>query len=254
MNIFENYNSAKQKYGEELVKTLYNKGIPPQYLLSACRFSKEGVNSDNLKQYFKQWMMYVVKNNKDIDINKLSFNDFYQTIQRYKLKHGIPNKIYSDDIASLGKLNNAKDVQKIPVRNQWCIKSQKCFDEYTNKGYVFFVIYLPNEPLPYTYVIAAVCDGDVEYYDSYDYELFEDLRGGNVGKDDHWDYQNKLPESITAYLYNIAASQGESLEIKKNKLNQQTNEDKSVKKTISFTESELRNIVTNVVSTILNEA
>ena len=50
----------------------------------------------------------------------------------------------------------------------------------TSKGYEFFVIYLKEEPLPFTFVIAAVIDGDVEYYDSNDYEQFENL--GNPQK------------------------------------------------------------------------
>lgn len=38
MKLFENYNSAKQKYGVDLVDSLTKLGLPPQYLLSACRF------------------------------------------------------------------------------------------------------------------------------------------------------------------------------------------------------------------------
>ena len=34
MKIFENYNSAKQKYGVDLVDSLTKLGLPPQYLLS----------------------------------------------------------------------------------------------------------------------------------------------------------------------------------------------------------------------------
>ena len=114
-------------------------------------------------------------------------------------------------MASLGKLNNAKDVQSIPIRNEWSIKSQKWFDNYTSKGYEFFVIYLKEEPLPFTFVIAAVTDGDVEYYDSNDYEQFENF--GNpkeTNNSDHDVYQRKLPQEIISYLYNIAISQTES--------------------------------------------
>ena len=41
MKIFENYNSAKQKYGVDLVDSLTKLGLPPQYLLSACMFIKD---------------------------------------------------------------------------------------------------------------------------------------------------------------------------------------------------------------------
>lgn len=40
MKIFENYNSAKQKYGVDLVDSLTKLGLPPLYLLSACRLCK----------------------------------------------------------------------------------------------------------------------------------------------------------------------------------------------------------------------
>ena len=33
MNLFENYKTAKDKYGEDIVKTLYSAGIPDKYLL-----------------------------------------------------------------------------------------------------------------------------------------------------------------------------------------------------------------------------
>jgi len=96
MNILENYNTARQKYGEKLVKCLSDMGIPSQYLLSACRFTTEGINPNDIKLYFRQWMSYVVKNNKNLDVNKLSFDEFYQTIQKYKLDYIVPNKIYCD--------------------------------------------------------------------------------------------------------------------------------------------------------------
>lgn len=31
--------------------------------------------------------------------------------------------------------------------------------------YRFYVIYLPNEPSPFTYTIVAIHDGEVEYWD-----------------------------------------------------------------------------------------
>lgn len=144
MKLFENYNSARQKYGTELVETLTQNGLPPQFLLSACRFIAEnGVPQQRIVSLFKEWMRYVVKFN-NTDVNKLSYEQFYNIISQEKRKHCVPNVIISDELASLGKLNNAKDVQYIPVKNQWCIKSQKWFDNYKSKGYDFYVIYLPK--------------------------------------------------------------------------------------------------------------
>lgn len=210
MKIFENYNTARQKYGVGLVDSLTKLGLPPKYLLSACRFIKDnGVTQEQIICLFKEWKKYVEKYN-DTDVNKLTYEEFFNLISQEKSKHCVPNVIFINGIASLGKLNNAKDVQSIPIRNEWCIKSQKWFDKYTSKGYEFFVIYLKEEPFPFTFVIAAVTDGDVEYYDSNDYEQFENF--GNpkeTNNSDHDVYQRKLPQEIISYLYNIAIKQTE---------------------------------------------
>lgn len=215
MKIIENYNSAKQKYGIGLVDSLIKLGLPPKYLLSACRFIMDnGVTQERIICLFKEWKKYVEKYN-DTDVNKLTYEEFFNLISQEKSKHCVPNVIFINGIASLGKLNNAKDVQSIPIRNEWCIKSQKWFDKYTSNGYEFFVIYLKEEPLPFTFVIAAVTDCDVEYYDSNDYEQFENL--GNpkeTNNSDHDVYQRKLPQEIISYLYDVAISQTERKEHK----------------------------------------
>lgn len=211
MKIFENYNTAIQKYGVGLVDSLTKLGLPPKYLLSACRFIKDnGVIQERIICLFKEWNKYVEKYN-DTDVNKLTYEEFFNLISQEKSKHCIPNIIFSNRIVSLGKLKNAKDVQSIPIRNEWCIKSQKRFDKYTSKGYEFFVIYLKEEPLPFTFVIAAVTDGDVEYYDSNDYEQFENLViPKETNNSDHDAYQMKLPQEIISYLYDVAISKTES--------------------------------------------
>lgn len=215
MKIIENYNSAKQKYGIGLVDSLIKLGLPPKYLLSACRFIKyNGVTQERIVCLFKEWNKYVEKYN-DTDVNKLTYEEFFNLISKEKSKHCVPNVIFINGIASLGKLNNAKDVQSIPIRNEWCIKSQKRFDKYTSNGYEFFVIYLKEEPLPFTFVIAAVIDGDVEYYDSNDYEQFENLViPKETNNSDHDSYQRKLPKEIISYLYDVAISQTERKEHK----------------------------------------
>lgn len=247
MNLLENYNTASQKYGIELVKQLSELGLPTQYLLSACRFVKENnIPLSNMINQFKEWTKFVIKYNK-YDVNRLSYDDFLRIISQEKSKHIIPNIIWQNEIAFLGKLNDAKDVQKIPVKNQWCIKSQKWFDRYTDKGYVFFVIYLPNEPLPFTFVVVAVCGGNVEYYDTQDYEQFEDLRGGNENNSDHEVYQRKLPNEIVSYLYDIAATQTEERENKIKSENKDYKINKNMKKqVIKLTESDCTELLRNL--------
>ena len=254
MNLLGNYNTASQKYGIELVKQLSELGLPPQYLLSACRFVKENnIPLLSMINQFKEWTKFVIKYNK-YDANRLSYDDFLRIISQEKSKHIVPNLIWQNEIASLGKLNNAKDVQKIPVKNQWCIKSQKWFDRYTDKGYVFFVIYLPNEPLPFTFVVVAVCGGNVEYYDTQDYEQFEDLRGGNENNSDHEVYQRKLPNEIVSYLYDIAATQTEERENKIKTENKDYKINKNMKKqVIRLTEGDLHRIIKESVDNILSE-
>lgn len=255
MNLLENYNTARQKYGIELVKQLSELGLPPQYLLSACRFVKENsIPLSNMINQFKEWTKFVIKYNK-YDVNRLSYDDFLRIISQEKSKHIVPNLIWQNEIASLGKLNNAKDVQKIPVKNQWCIKSQNWFDRYTDKGYIFFVIYLPNEPLPFTFVVVAVCGGNVEYYDTQDYEQFEDLRGGNENNSDHEVYQRKLPNAIVSYLYDIAASQTEEIENKIRTENKEYKTNKNMKKqVIRLTEDDLHRIIKESVNKVLKES
>ena len=211
MKIFENYNIARQKYGVGLVNSLTKLGLPPKYLLSACKFIRDyGVTQERIVCLFKEWKKYVEKYN-DTDVNKLTYEEFFTLISQEKSKHCVPNIIFINRIASFGKLNNAKDVQSIPIRNEWCIKSQKWFDKYTSKGYEFFVIYLKEEPLPFTFLIAAVTDGDVEFYDSNDYEQFENLViPKETNNSDHDVYQRKLPQEIISYLYDVAISQTES--------------------------------------------
>ena len=213
MKIIENYNSARQKYGVGLVDSLTKLGLPPKYLLSACKFIRDyGVTQERIVCLFKEWKKYVEKYN-DTYVNKLTYEEFFNLISQEKSKHCIPNIIFINGIASLGKLNNAKDVQSIPIRNELRIKSQKWFDNYTSKGYEFFVIYLKKEPLPFTFVIVAVTDGDVEYYDSNDYEQFENLViPKETNNSDHDAYQMKLPQEIISYLYDIAIKQTERKE------------------------------------------
>ena len=94
MKIFENYNSANQKYGVDLVDSLTKSGLPPQYLLSACRFIKaNGVTQERIICLFKEWKKYGVKYN-DTDVNKLTYEEFFNLISQEKSKHCVPNIIF----------------------------------------------------------------------------------------------------------------------------------------------------------------
>ena len=95
MKIFENYKKKKQKYGVDLVDSLTKLGLSPLYLLSACRFIKDnGVTHERIICLFKEWKKYVVKYN-DTDVNKLTYEEFFNLIFQEKSKHCVPNMIFN---------------------------------------------------------------------------------------------------------------------------------------------------------------
>lgn len=84
MILFENYNTARQKYGIEMVNQLSTLGLPPQYLWSACRFIKEyNVPLQRMVNQFKEWVKYVIKF-VQYDVNKLSYDDFLSILSQEK--------------------------------------------------------------------------------------------------------------------------------------------------------------------------
>jgi hypothetical protein len=57
--------------------------------------------------------------------------------------------------------------------------------------------------------------GNIKYWNTEGYSLFEELRGEyNIIDNKHQKYQATLPKEIISYLYNIAASQTEERENK----------------------------------------
>ena len=195
MKLLENYNTARQKYGDRIVKELSDVGIPPQYLLSACRFFQEGIGINDIKAYFRQWMTYVVKNNQNIDVNKLSFERFYQTIQKYKAEYGIPNKVYSDEQVSIGKINSAKDVSRFPIKNNWCIKQPGMFQKYINNGYSFYIIDNGDESDYIRYAILMVDKDSRKYY--------YDLDNEQMTQKSISDFQSHLTQGAMSFIQNL---------------------------------------------------
>ena len=69
--------------------------LPPLYLLSACRFIKDnGVTQERIICLFKEWKKYEVNYN-DTDVNKLTYEEFFNLISREKSKHCVPNIIFN---------------------------------------------------------------------------------------------------------------------------------------------------------------
>lgn len=196
MKLLENYNSARQKYGERIAKELSDVGIPPQYLLSACRYFHDyQLPKERLQQLFRQWMTYVVKNNQTIDVNKLSFEQFYQTIQKCKAKYGIPNKVYSDEQVSIGKINSAKDVSRLPIKNNWCIKQPGMFQKCTNNGYSFYIIDNDDGSDYIRYAMLMVGKDSQKYY--------YDLDNEQMTQNSIFDFQSHLTQGAMSFIQNL---------------------------------------------------
>ncbi|MBR5323773.1 MAG: hypothetical protein IKV14_03005 [Muribaculaceae bacterium] len=232
MKIFENYNTATQKYGHEIVKTLSDEGIPPQYLLSACKFLQQGIKATDLKHYFRQWMTYVVKNDKNIDVNKLSFEQFYKTIQEYKRNYGIPNKVYDDGTVSIGKIDSHHDISKFPVKNNWCIKQPGMFKNYINQGFSFYIIDNGDESDYVRYVVMMIGENGEKF--------FYDLDNSQMTPNSISDFQSHLTDEAISFIQKL----NENNEYKTNR---------KMKQVIRLNESDLHRMIKESVRTVLRE-
>ena len=206
MQINKNYNTSLGKYGEQLTKEMENNGISPNYLLSAGRFFNEiGVPIKTLSMLFKQWNTYVVKNNKSIDVNRLSYEQFREILNEYKRQYGITNKVYDDGMVSIGRINCAKDIAKFPVKNDWCIKQPGMFQKYINQGYSFYIIDNDNESNYIRYVILMIGNDGTKYY--------YDLENEKMTQDSIAEFQSHLTQDAMSFIQNL----NENKEYKTNK-------------------------------------
>lgn len=218
MKLNENYNRAKQKYGKELAQFILSIGIPNEYVFIACQYHKEdNIPLNVLQQKLKQWILYIKNRNKDvININKLTFKQFDNILHTAIQKAMKPNPIYDDGTIFMGEFKTKEDALLYPIPNNWCTSnSSSKFNQYTQGGYRLFIIENKTLNEPLKYVCASVFMGNVKYWNTEGYSLFEELRGEyNIINNEHQKYQATLPKEIISYLYNIAASQTEERESK----------------------------------------
>ena len=226
MQINENHNTSLGKYGEKLTKEMENSGISPNYLLSAGRFFNEiGVPFKTLSLLFKQWNTYVVKNDKSIDVNRLSYEQFREILNKYKRQYGITNKVYDDGTVSIGRINSAKDIAKFPVKNDWCIKQPSMFQKYVDQGYSFYIIDNGNESNYIRYVILMIGKDSTKYY--------YDLDNEKMTQDNIAEFQSHLTQDAMAFIQNLNENKG-----------YKTNR-------IKITETELKQIVSESIKRVL---
>ena len=131
MKVFENVNTARKKFGNEIVDKILNAGIPEKYLNSACKFYKEeDVSVSFLRHFFKLWDRFV-KPLQKYDVNNISKLSEFITLTLETERNYIPKKqIYKDDSVVIGIVENYKDISNInfPIQNKWCIKDSLTFE------------------------------------------------------------------------------------------------------------------------------
>jgi hypothetical protein len=241
MYLKENYNSALQKYGKEMTEEFLKLGLHPKFLLSACRFKLEDttLSSMGLVDLFRKWMKYVLK--YDVaDVNKESFNSFLGKIKQGEIQHIAPNILWYNSEYSIGSIDSLKIARSIPIENVWCIKAKDKFQRYASLGHKMYIIFSPNVIEPYTYIIAQVHDGEVDYWDMNNHR-YSDLHKNDC----HKNLENMLPQEIINILYNEAANQTDN----NKSLNCNIN-----KKLIKLSESDLRRIINESIKRILMES
>ena len=244
MNILENYNNAKQKYGEETAEFIRSSGIPDEYVYIACKYHQENsVPIETLKLEIRQWISYIRNlGNETFDLRKLDYHQFKNILTTTIQKAMKPNPIYDNGVVFVGEFKTKEDALLYPIPNNWCTSnSSSKFNQYTQGGYRLFIIENKTLDEPLKYVCASVFMGNVKYWNTEGFSLLEELRCEyNINDSEHQKYQSTLPKEVISYLYDIAASQTEEME---NKIKKQV---------IKLTESDLHQIIKESVKNILN--
>lgn len=235
MELLENYNSAKAKYGE-IADKMRAARIADRFLLSACRFySTNGVSPERLFEYFHQWCIYVLRHDR-IDVNKLNYEDFRNKIREYKNRYGVPNQIYNDGKVVIGELKSHKDLAYFPVRTPWCIAQAEMFAKYTND--------------PKAYSMYIIDNGEIGKPDSDRYVCMQIDKYGVVS---YWTLYNEPMMQSTMREYEETLTFGASSFIGElcEKKKAMSNDEQEA--SFPVTESQLRCVVKECVKRILRE-
>ena len=244
MNIFENFNKAKQKFGENLARQAIEAKIPNQFVYAACKFNVEnGTPFNDLYLLFSQWTTYVVSKNTNINVDVLDYNTFWKTIQDYKKQYGEEGKVYDDGTVSITHISSLEQMKKLPIKNLWCIRREKHWNEYQQNGARFYLItnnnYSDESNCRYV-MVEMYANGEIGYW-STDNELI-DAEGSTKRLPPLAEYQKTLGDALQKI---------QELQRKITENKQYTNMNK---KLIRLTESDLHRIVKESVNRILSES
>ena len=234
MNILENYNTSSQKYVEEMAEIIRSAGIPDEYVYIACKYYKENsVPIKTLKLEIRQWMSYIRNlGNETFDLSKLDYRSFKSILTKAIQKAMKPNPIYDNGVVFVGEFKTKEDALLYPIPNNWCTSNYSSkFNKYTQGGYRLFIIENKTLDEPLKYVCASVFMGNVKYWNTEGFSLFEELRSEyNINDSEHQKYQATLPKEVISYLYDIAATQTEERENKIKSENKEYKSNKDMKK------------------------
>jgi hypothetical protein len=198
MNIFENFNKAKQKFGENLARQAIEAKIPNQFVYAACKFNVEnGTPFNDLYLLFSQWTTYVVSKNTNINVDALDYNTFWKTIQDYKKQYGEEGKVYDDGTVSITHISSLEQMKKLPIKNLWCIRREKHWNEYQENGARFYLItnnnYSDESNCRYV-MVEMYANGEIGYW-STDNELI-DAEGSTKRLPPLAEYQKTLGDAL----------------------------------------------------------
>lgn len=223
MQLCENYQTAKAKYGFKVVNMMYKAGIQPRFLYAACRFHIENeIPVNELKWRFDNWVKYVYKDSaltqQQRDVNLLSYEQFIYQIAFRQNFHLAPNSLYNDGKLSIGEFKTFKEADMFPIENQFCLcQNAGMFSKYKSQGYQILIIYDKNKEVGdlTKMMVALVRDGQIFLWDA------ENNIYGNTTKSGAqvWEYIDSLPDNAQKALMDftttnkVQTSQNESKEI-----------------------------------------
>jgi hypothetical protein len=147
---------------DETMMEYLKANLPIECIPSAFRFYEYvKVPLDCLVEKFKKWQRYVVPYN-NIDVDKISYDEFDRLISKGQLDSSIHAIIYKDDDVMIGTLNNLENSFQTPFRYNDKIRLKRWFDKYNKLGFQIYELYYFHETCDKTYFIAAVKNDKIE--------------------------------------------------------------------------------------------
>jgi hypothetical protein len=153
-----------------------------------------------------------------------------------------PNTIFNNGIISIGEFKTLEEAMNFPIKQVWCVNRDEDnkFQAYKNQGTRILIICDWNKSIQDAtkFVVGLVfINGEIKYFDLNDIPL------------DSKQYENSIGHDAYSAIYSIADDnyRNNNQEIKENR-------DMNKKQVIRINESQLRQIVTESVKRVLNEA